>query len=188
MLKLDNKKKLQNEASLKETLFKMISNHTKINKEEITQYSFLIDDLKMDELEIIDLTMEIEEVFDIEIPNELLKKFDSVNDVLEAVINITKNAKDPCKFPNIPTSFVDYIVDTYGTKNQDVILIEELSELQKEITKSMRGNENKEHIAEEMAHCLISLRMCMKTHDISIDMIQNEINKKIKKYQFRIGE
>lgn len=83
---------------------------------------------------------------------------------------------------NIPKEFIDKIIFSFGKKNQDVVLIEELSELQKEITKSMRGKEDKNHIVEEMAHCIISIQMCMKTHEITNEMIQNEIDKKIRKY------
>ncbi len=48
-------------------------------------------------------------------------------------------------------------IDTYGEKNQIVVAIEELSELQKELTKEIRGKGNKEHVAEEMADVSIML-------------------------------
>lgn len=48
-------------------------------------------------------------------------------------------------------------IDKYGIKNQCVVAIEELSELQKELTKYLRGQGNMEHLAEEMADVGIML-------------------------------
>ena len=48
-------------------------------------------------------------------------------------------------------------VTTFGPRHQAVIAIEELSELQKEICKYLRGQPNLEHISEEMADVEIML-------------------------------
>lgn len=48
-------------------------------------------------------------------------------------------------------------ISQYGGDNQVIVAIEELSELQKELCKHLRGNTNTEHIAEEMADCEIML-------------------------------
>ena len=48
-------------------------------------------------------------------------------------------------------------IDTYGEHNQMIVAIEELSELQKEITKTLRGAMDLEHISEEMADVQIIL-------------------------------
>lgn len=48
-------------------------------------------------------------------------------------------------------------IDTYGTEHQIIVAIEELSELQKELTKILRGKGNKGHLAEEMADVRIML-------------------------------
>lgn len=82
----------------------------------------------------------------------------------------------------ISKEFIEEIISEYGEKMQEIVCIEELSELQKELTKSLRGKANVEHITEEMAHCMISIAMCAEVHGISDDMIQNEIDKKIKSY------
>ena len=46
---------------------------------------------------------------------------------------------------------------TYGDKNQMIVAIEELSELQKELCKILRGGENFPHLAEEIADVTIML-------------------------------
>lgn len=42
-------------------------------------------------------------------------------------------------------------IETFGEQNQTIVAIEELSELQKELTKFLRGHGSEEHLAEEMA-------------------------------------
>lgn len=48
-------------------------------------------------------------------------------------------------------------IDHYGAEHQTIVAIEELSELQKELTKHIRGKANLDHIAEEMADVEIML-------------------------------
>lgn len=48
-------------------------------------------------------------------------------------------------------------LDYYGSENQVVVAIEELSELQKELCKLLRGKQDTEHIAEEIADVQIML-------------------------------
>lgn len=48
-------------------------------------------------------------------------------------------------------------IDKYGAENQLIVAIEEMSELQKEICKHMRGIGDKDHIAEELADARIML-------------------------------
>ena len=48
-------------------------------------------------------------------------------------------------------------VNTYGYQSQMIVAIEELSELIKELTKHLRGEDNTDHISEEMADVYIML-------------------------------
>ena len=48
-------------------------------------------------------------------------------------------------------------LDTFGTINQLVVALEELSEVQKEICKAMRSEVNLQHLAEEIADASIML-------------------------------
>lgn len=81
----------------------------------------------------------------------------------------------------IDRDLIEIIVEKYGTKLQDVILIEELSELQKEMTKYIRGKGVLSHMTEEIAHCLTSIHVAMYIHGISENDVKKEIDKKREK-------
>lgn len=64
-----------------------------------------------------------------------------------------------------PDKIAPYIeasaVEAYGEDPQMIVAIEELSELQKEITKVLRGTGDPEHLAEEIADALIMIDQLM---------------------------
>jgi len=55
----------------------------------------------------------------------------------------------------IENSFIRSLIEKYGSDKQKTVCIEELSELQKEICKDLRGKGDIEHITEELADVLI---------------------------------
>ena len=57
-------------------------------------------------------------------------------------------------------------IATYGIEAQQVVAIEELSELQKEITKNLRGKGDLDHMAEEIADVRIMLEQLMMAFDL----------------------
>ena len=144
----------------------------------------LLDDLGINDFDIEEIIMRIEDELDVEIDTPVSEFYAVSTFVLETETAINKRIDTSnYRFPKVPSFYVHSIINTYGEEIQDTILIEELSELQKEITKSMRGKEDKAHLAEEIAHCLISIQMCMVTHNVTVDMLQSEINKKVEKYK-----
>lgn len=68
-----------------------------------------------------------------------------------------------------------------GGRTQEVIWIEELGELQHEITKSLRGNLRKEHLIEELADVLICIEQLRIKYNISDDELQEWIDYKYKR-------
>ncbi len=56
-------------------------------------------------------------------------------------------------------------LETWGAYAQTAMVFEETAELQKELCKDMRGANNREHIAEEIADVLIVLDQMMLLHD-----------------------
>lgn len=56
-------------------------------------------------------------------------------------------------------------LETYGAYAQITMVFEETAELQKELCKSMRGADNHDHIAEEIADVLIMLDQMMLLYD-----------------------
>lgn len=70
----------------KAKLLKFIAHHSYINT-EIKEDDNLIDDLGLDELDHVELTMALEEEFHIEIPDEDVEKFFAVKDIIDYLIN-----------------------------------------------------------------------------------------------------
>lgn len=81
----------------------------------------------------------------------------------------------------IKKEYVNYLIKKYGNTIQDIICIEELSELQKEITKSLRGKENKEHLIEEIADCLLTIQVIIQSHNIDIKEIDKVQEDKLRR-------
>lgn len=56
---------------------------------------------------------------------------------------------------------------TFGTGMQLIVALEEMSELQKEITKALRGDLNPRHLAEEVADATIMLEQVRQMFNIN---------------------
>lgn len=66
-----------------EKVCKIISNQLGIEAASISPDSRLIEDLHADSLDIVELVMDVEQEFDVEIPDEALVKMKTVADFLE---------------------------------------------------------------------------------------------------------
>ena len=71
-----------------EKLKKVIADVLNVDPEEITMESTFVDDLGADSLDVFQIIMGLEEVFDIEIPAEEAEKITTV----EEAVNLSKNA------------------------------------------------------------------------------------------------
>lgn len=60
----------------------IIARQLGIERETISMESRLIDDLKADSLDIVELVMDLEQEFDVEIPDEDLPKVQTVADIV----------------------------------------------------------------------------------------------------------
>lgn len=84
-------------------------------------------------------------------------------------------------------------LSTFGPNMQLVVALEEMAELQKEITKCLRGNPNPMHLAEEVADATIMLEQLRQIFNINepvCEMMDNKIirlRNNIKKEQARIA-
>jgi acyl carrier protein len=65
-----------------ERVCKIIANQLDLDPSEITMESNLIEDLRADSLDIVELVMDMEQEFDIEIPDEDLPKVQTVGDIV----------------------------------------------------------------------------------------------------------
>ena len=71
-----------------EKIKKVIADVLNVDPEEITMESTFVDDLGADSLDVFQIIMGLEEVFDIEIPAEEAEKITTV----EEAVNLIKNA------------------------------------------------------------------------------------------------
>ena len=71
--------------NIQEKIISIISSNLNINVEDIKLESKLIQDLESDELDNIEICMEIEDEFKIDIPDEDADKFVTVKDIVEYV-------------------------------------------------------------------------------------------------------
>ena len=73
----------------------------------------------------------------------------------------------------------------YGEENQLVVAIEELSELQKEITKFLRGIGNAGSLAEEVADVMICLEQVIYIHGIQ-EMVEIQMDRKVMRLEDKL--
>lgn len=77
------------------------------------------------------------------------------------------------------------LIEKYKDK-QLIVAIEELSELQKELCKTLRGNINKENIIEELADVYIMLDQIKIYFSITYNEVKEMIDKKIERTKERL--
>lgn len=77
------------------------------------------------------------------------------------------------------------LIEKYKDK-QLIVAIEELSELQKELCKTLRGNINKENIIEELADVYIMLDQVKIYFSITSNEVKEMIDKKIERTKERL--
>lgn len=78
-------------------------------------------------------------------------------------------------------------LDTYGVYHQTMMAFEEMAELMKELSKSLRGADNVESIAEEIADVQIMLDQIMMLHGCD-GLVANYKTAKIERLAARLKE
>ena len=73
----------------------------------------------------------------------------------------------------------------FGRANQLVVALEELSECQKEICKTMRGYSNLDHLAEEIADATIMLEQVRMIFDMN-DLVCEKMDEKVERLDDRL--
>lgn len=73
----------------------------------------------------------------------------------------------------------------FGDAAQSIVAIEELSECQKEICKFLRGDGNREHLAEEVADATIMLEQIRDIYQIN-DRVCDYMDQKIQRLDRRL--
>lgn len=81
--------------------------------------------------------------------------------------------------PKMKSDFVDLMMMYYKDEISKYIIIEECGELQKTITKDLRGKTNRADILEELADVIICAQMTMSLYGFSEQDIKEEYRKKM---------
>ena len=79
----------------------------------------------------------------------------------------------------------DAALGKFGQRMQATVAIEEMSEVIKEITKSMRGELNRAHLAEEIADATIMLEQLRNMFNIN-DSVESWVDYKIAALQRKV--
>ena len=82
---------------------------------------------------------------------------------------------------------INLLLNSKADTENKVRIIEELAELQKEITKDIRKKFNRDNFLEEMADVVIVLHMAKEIYNISESELDKAINEKMEKNLNRIG-
>jgi len=74
-----------NREEILEKVIQIVSEQMGVDKAEITADTSFVDDLNADSLDTVELVMELEDEFDMSIPDEEAEKIKTVGDALEYV-------------------------------------------------------------------------------------------------------
>ena len=72
-------------ASVKERVIDIVAEQLGVNKEQITPETSFVNDLGADSLDVVELVMELEEEFDINIPDDAAEKIQTVGQAVEYI-------------------------------------------------------------------------------------------------------
>lgn len=79
-------------------------------------------------------------------------------------------------------------IATNGTLMQQVVAMEEMSELIKELSKSIRGEDNKQNIITEIADVKVCLQELQLIYKLDDETIEKEIDKKVERLKGRLDD
>ena len=80
-------------AEVQEKIVELVSEQLEVSKEKILPESHFLNDLQADSLDIVDLMMQIEEVFDVQIEDEDQEKIETVGDAVNYIVEKLKTAE-----------------------------------------------------------------------------------------------
>jgi acyl carrier protein len=72
-------------ASVKERVIDIVAEQLGVNKEQVTSETSFVNDLGADSLDVVELVMELEEEFDINIPDDAAEKIQTVGQAVEYI-------------------------------------------------------------------------------------------------------
>src|SRR5208337_5313091 len=77
--------RIQNVPSVEERVIDIVCENLGVNKEQVTRTTSFIEDMGADSLDIVELVMELEEEFEITIPDEQAEKIKTVGEAIDYI-------------------------------------------------------------------------------------------------------
>jgi acyl carrier protein len=77
-------------VSVEQRVIEIVCEHLAVNKETVTRNTSFIEDIGADSLDIVELVMELEEEFDIQIPDDQAEKIKTVGEAIDYIENAIK--------------------------------------------------------------------------------------------------
>ena len=77
--------------SVEQKVIEIVCEHLAVNKEQVTRSTNFIEDIGADSLDIVELIMELEEEFDIQIPDDQAEKIKTVGEAVDVIEVAVKN-------------------------------------------------------------------------------------------------
>lgn len=71
--------------SVEQRVIEIVCEHLAVNKETVTRKTAFIEDIGADSLDIVELVMELEEEFDIQIPDDQAEKIKTVGEAVDYI-------------------------------------------------------------------------------------------------------
>ncbi len=72
-------------ASVKERVIDIVSEQLGVSKDQITEDTHFVNDIGADSLDTVELVMELEEEFDINIPDDAAEKIQTVGEAIQYI-------------------------------------------------------------------------------------------------------
>ena len=79
------------QEQIRQRVIDIVCEHLAVNKDQVTDNTSFIEDIGADSLDIVELVMELEEEFDIQIPDEQAEKIKTVGEAVEYIKVAVKN-------------------------------------------------------------------------------------------------
>lgn len=80
-------------ASVEERVINIVSEQLGVSKDQIKPETSFVNDLGADSLDTVELVMELEEEFDIQIPDEVAEKIQTVGQAIEHIQKAVENSE-----------------------------------------------------------------------------------------------
>jgi acyl carrier protein len=72
-------------VSVEQKVIEIVCEHLAVNKEQVSRKTNFIEDIGADSLDIVELIMELEEEFDIQIPDDQAEKIKTVGEAIDYI-------------------------------------------------------------------------------------------------------